>query len=111
MKSFFLILVLIPLSLQIDHCLIEKPICQTCKTGYYLSNGECITIENCEKFSSYDNTCDSCKAGYRPSEDKKSCIVIGKDHCYFYTMEMMERLKFVQNVSLDIKRTLIIHVK
>ena len=31
------------------------------------------------------NTCDSCKAGYRPSEDKKSCIVIGEDHCYSYT--------------------------
>ena len=85
MKSFFLILALIKLTLQIDHCLIEKSVCKKCKSGYYLSNGLCSAIEHCKHFSNHDNTCNFCENGYRPINERTSCIQIGADHCYDYT--------------------------
>ena len=59
MKSFFLILVLIQLTLQVDHCLIQKSVCKKCKTNYYLSDGICKKSENCEKMSYDGNYCDN----------------------------------------------------
>ena len=85
MKSFFLLLVLIPLSLQIDHCLIEKSVCKKCKTGYSLSEGKCVKIEHCRSYSSDQTTCLSCQDGYKLNDDKTLCITYGEDHCNTYT--------------------------
>ena len=85
MKSFFLLLVLIPISLQIEHCLIERLVCKKCKTGYFLSEGKCNKIKNCNRISYDGNTCEQCENGYRPDNGNTLCVPIGEDHCYAYT--------------------------
>ena len=81
----FIILALIELSLQVDHCYVEQKICKKCAEGYFLVNEKCVTVDHCEYIDSNTNKCLSCQYGYRLNEDRTSCIEIGEDHCSTYT--------------------------
>ena len=73
MKKLIILLSLISLSIQVDHCFIEEPVCKTCKVGFYLvDNKYCSKIENCARVSG--NTCEYCITGYLPSDDGSTCI-------------------------------------
>ena len=74
MKKIIIIISLISLSVQVDHCIIEEPVCKTCKEGYYLVlNQYCVEIEHCTYISG--GLCSSCEGNYQPSEDRKSCVM------------------------------------
>lgn len=81
--KIILLLVLLQLTLQIDHCYIEQNICKTCKEGYSLVDGQCLQIKNCIYES--NGYCNQCTKGYRPSDDHRSCVEIGEDHCLSYS--------------------------
>ena len=51
-KLIIILLSLISISIQVDHCFIEEPVCKTCKVGFYLvDNKYCSKIENCAHVS------------------------------------------------------------
>ena len=81
----FIILALIQLSLQVEHCYVEQKVCKKCAEGYFLVNEKCVTVDHCEYIDSNTNKCQSCQYGYRLNEDKTSCVEIGEDHCSTYT--------------------------
>ena len=81
----FIILFLIQLSLQVEHCYVVQKVCKKCAEGYFLVNEKCVAVNHCEYIDSYTNKCEMCEYGYRLKEDKTSCEEIGEDHCSDYT--------------------------
>ena len=89
-----IMLSLICLSSQVEHCLIHHKICKECENGYYLvkrnlKNQYCMKISHCLSYGNKEETiCYSCEVGYKLSEDKTKCELdtsfIKKDHCEFY---------------------------
>ena len=73
MKRIILLFSLLTISIQVDHCFIEEPVCKTCKDGYYIVNDKyCTEIENCYTVSG--NKCLYCGKGYYASDDGTRCI-------------------------------------
>lgn len=85
MKTFLILICLLQLSLQVEHCLIPKQVCTACSDGYYLVNGKCVTLANCIEISPLDQ-CFKCLYGYRLDFDTYKCVEIGKDNCYQYSI-------------------------
>ena len=84
MQKIIILLTLISLTFQVDHCFLGRKFCKTCKDGYYLVNNQyCSKIDHCETFS--DNVCSWCEYGYRLNSEKTSCEKIGDDHCQYYS--------------------------
>ena len=81
MKRIILLFSLLTISIQVDHCFIEEPVCKTCKDGYYIVNDKyCTEIENCYTVSG--NKCLFCGKGYYASDDETRCIKKEiEDHC------------------------------
>ena len=50
MKKIILLFSLLTISIQVDHCLIEEPVCKTCKDGYYIVNDKYCTFGGLPKF-------------------------------------------------------------
>ena len=79
MKKIIILLSLISIIIQVDHCFIEEPVCKTCKVGFYqVDNKYCSKIENCAHVSG--DTCEYCAAGYYQNDDRTACLKTN-DHC------------------------------
>ena len=85
-----IILSLISLSYQVEHCLIHHKICKECEDGYYVIKKDptsqyCMKIPHCLTYGNKEETCYWCEEGYKLSEDKTKCEVdtsyIHIDHC------------------------------
>lgn len=91
-KTFILILLisLVSISIEIDHCFIEENRCKTCLVGYTLNDDKtkdnlyCIKFDNCETFSNDGKTCTKCKDGYILKEEGTICK---QDPCSHYDSE------------------------
>ena len=71
-----IILALISYTLQIDHCIKEIKICDSCKSGFnfqYNSGIYCtkIAISFCEKMNG--DKCQTCQTGYELNSDQTEC--------------------------------------
>ena len=110
MKSFFLLLVLIPISLQIEHCLIERLVCKNLKPAIFYLKENAIKFKIVIVFLMMEILVSNAKMGIG---------LIMVIH-YVFQQEMitvmlipqlrMEQLRFAKLVKLDIKRKKIIHV-
>ena len=84
MKKIIILISLFSLSVQVEHCFIEQPVCKTCKEGYYLvSNKFCSKIEHCTFMSG--GLCSSCEEKYKLNDDRTACVPKSEDdiieHC------------------------------
>ena len=66
LKKIIILVNIISLSLQMDHCLRTYEICTKCKSGYYIVRNEwqytCSNLENC--LVPVGNNCGECTVGY-----------------------------------------------
>ena len=96
MQRFIIFLSLISLSLQVDHCFIEKKICKRCKEGYYLvENSFCSIIEHCRYMSG--NSCSSCESGYIWDPANSRCKKNEIDHCSSYNSQDSTKCSYCES--------------
>lgn len=72
-----IILALASYSLQIDHCLSETKVCDSCKTNFnfLIDDSLChdIAVAYCDTMSSDSKKCETCQTGYEINDEKTQC--------------------------------------